>query len=127
VTQSEDRLDRIEEILVAVARRQQSNADAIAQQHQNNAVIVASQNAAIAKVIELQQSNAFASASHSATIATILEQQQTNTQAIAQLGTQLESSTQNLIQTIDYAMDRMEQILRQSLNPSQNGNPPLEF
>jgi hypothetical protein len=112
VAQSEDRLDRIEEILVAVARRQQSNADAIAKQHQNNAAIVASQNAAIAKVIELQQSSAFALASHSATIATILVIQQTNTQAIAQLGTQLESSTQNLIQTMDYAMDRMEQMLK---------------
>ena len=111
MTQSEDRIDRIEEILVAVARRQQSNANAIAQQHQNNTVVIASQNAAIAKVIELQQSNAFAIASHSATIATILEQQQTNTQTIAQLGTQLDSSTQNLIQTIDYAMERMEEML----------------
>lgn len=95
MTQSKDRLDRIEQIL-----------EVTVQQQQNSAVVVAQQNAAIAKILEMQQVNA---------------------SAIAQLGAQLESSTAHLIQTIDYAMGRMEEMLRRSLNPSQNGNPHLEF
>ncbi|OUL17434.1 hypothetical protein BV372_35135 [Nostoc sp. T09] len=66
----------------------------------------------------------------------VSQQQEVNTQAITQLGdkidrladrqdsfqVQLEESISELIKTIDYAVDRTEELVRRFLEQSSNGN-----
>ncbi|RUS93110.1 hypothetical protein DSM106972_097420 [Dulcicalothrix desertica PCC 7102] len=120
MTQSSDRLDRMERIL-------EQTLEANSQFQRETATAIASQNAAIAQILQIQQSNASTIASHGAVIAQIFAQQQTNTEAIARVNTQIEESSRHLIETIDYAMGRIEEMVQRTLNPSPNGNPPLEF
>lgn len=122
MTQNADRLDRMEQMLEVTIKQQQ-----------DNAVVVAQQNAVIARILEIQQANALSSASNNAAIAQLIEQhqlaiarmnrineqqrvttEQQQANAIAQRGAQLESSIMHLRQRIDDSVERMGEILRQA-------------
>jgi phage host-nuclease inhibitor protein Gam len=126
------RLEQIELLLLQttaslnrVSQQQEVNTQAIAQLGDKQQV----NTQAIAQLGDKQQVNTQA-------IAQLGDKQQVNTQAIAQLGdkidrladrqerfqVQLEESISELIKTIDYAVDRTEEVVRRFLEQSSNGH-----
>jgi tRNA uridine 5-carbamoylmethylation protein Kti12 len=113
MTQSSDRLDRIERMLELVVQQQQVNAAATATNNLTIAQILESQQRFDSGLNEVREINRVTA-----------ELQQQNADAINGLRQEVSASVADLIRIIDYAMEQMGEMIKNSLNPSGNGNSP---